>query len=559
MRLRPLHVLPAVVLVLAGILLGLRLEAHLTQEDTYLQLKKLEEAFLLINRRYVEDVDAEDLADHAIEAMLKDLDPHSSYITAEEAREMQETYRGSFSGVGIMFEIVDDTVRVVSPLSGGPSEEEGVMSGDQIVAIDDSSAIGIDNDEVRERLKGPKGSEVSMTVQRAGVPEPIRFVVTRDDIPLYTVDASYLMDDGETGYVRISRFAQTTHEEFLEAVAELRAQGMTQLMLDLRGNPGGVMDAAVRIVDELLAGRQTIVYTQGRDDTFNATYRSKPGDTLEDLPAMVLVSPYSASASEIVSGALQDHDRALIVGQRTFGKGLVQRPFQLEDGSLLQMTVSRYYTPSGRLIQTPYENGDTEDYYREKFEGLEATAFDVSEYRESVPDSLHFQTAHGRTVFGGGGILPDYFIPIDTTHVPLVRKARAGGLQVLMRDYFLRNEAQYRQQYTDERGFVNHFAFSDQEMNAFWTFAETEGGVELVHDSVLVNVEEDIFLAGDYEANEAFFKSYLKAAFARQLFGIDAAIAVRNEVDTTLEEAMQLWPRADRLAAYHAAEVQPQH
>lgn len=552
-RRKTYYVLPAVVLILVGALLGVKLEASLSSSDTFEELRKLENAFLLINRKYVEEVDPQETAEEAIVAMLKTLDPHSSFFSAEEVAELRQGYQGSFGGVGIYFEVVRDTARVISPISGGPSEKMGVQAGDQIVSINDSSAIGIGSDGIVERLKGEIGTEVEMTVTRSGVENPISFNITRGEIPIYTVDASYMMDES-TGYLKLNRFAMTTPDEVREHMQTLIDAGMERLVLDLRSNPGGVMEAAVQVADMILGGRQMIVYTQGRDDAFDAEYRSSPGGMWETQPVVVLVNNGSASASEIVAGALQDHDRALIVGRRTFGKGLVQRPFELTDGSVLQLTVSRYYTPAGRLIQTPYEDGERQDYYREKLESLRATAFDMSAYTEDVPDSLKYETEHGRVVFGGGGILPDYFIPADTMHSPLEEGVLSGQFVTVMRDWFLSNEQQMREEWSERRDyFMNSYTLSDDRMEAFWDFAEGRGFV-LTRETSEAVVSDSTYSYSDLQEHRKFFASYLKASTARELFGVRAWYPIRNEVDPVLDEAMQLWNRAETLAAYHSSE-----
>ena len=359
-RIKKMYLVPVVVLM-AGIVLGMGIGQVMSSDDTLEQLRKLEDAFIVITQQYVEKVDPADMAEEAITGMLKELDPHSSYISAEQIAEVQESYQGSFGGIGVWFEIIDDTARVTSVINGGPSEKVGILAGDRIVLIDDSSSVGLNSNGIQKRLKGPVGTPVTVGVQRRGLAEPVSFEITRGRIPLYSIDTSYMVDD-QTGYIRVGRFAMTTHREFRERMDQLKAQGMERLILDLRDNPGGIKSTAVGIADELVGAGKTLVYTQGRLARENERDASTAGGQFEEQPVIVLVNRYSASGSEIVAGALQDHDRALIVGERTFGKALVQRQFPLRDGSVLQMTVSRYYTPSGRLIQTPYEQGDYEDY-----------------------------------------------------------------------------------------------------------------------------------------------------------------------------------------------------
>ena len=555
---KTLYILPAVLLLLIGTGLGMKLESSFSSDDTYEHLRKLQDAFLIINRQYVEEVKPDNLAQHAIEGMLKELDPHSTYISADRVADMKDSYEGSFGGVGIIFQVVEDTVRVMSTISGGPSEEEGVMGGDRIIGIDDSSAIGITNDQVRNRLKGEIGSKVKMTVDRQGRKSNIDFVITRGEIPMHTIESSYMLDD-ETGYIRLSRFAMTTPGEFDKALQELKGKGMERLVFDLRSNPGGVMDAAVKVADEMLEGGQTIVYTKGREEKFDARHRSTSGGDFEEQPVILLVNEQSASASEIVAGALQDHDRALIVGRRTFGKGLVQKPFSLSDGSVLQMTVSRYYTPVGRLIQTPYEDGSKEDYYESKVTSLNNTAYDVSNYIDNVPDSLKYKTDMGRTVFGGGGILPDYFVPHDSTQAPLVEAARGGHLRRFAVRWFLSNGHELREHWGGrQEAFINNFEVNEDMLQSFFEYAQTEdlGDFKLTENPDEVSVEEGVFPKADVDENFSFFSTYLKAFIARRLYGATAWFPIYNKVDPVFEETSTLWNRASRLAHADAANTQ---
>ena len=555
---KALYVLPAVLILLIGTGLGMKLESSFSSDDTYEHLRKLQDAFLIINRQYVEEVKPDNLAQHAIEGMLKELDPHSTYISAERVADMRDSYQGSFGGVGIVFQVVQDTVHVISTISGGPSEEAGVMGGDRIVEIDDSSAVGISSNEVRNRLKGEIGSKVRMTVDRQGREKNIDFIITRGEIPMHTIDSSYMLDD-ETGYIRLSRFAMTTPEEFNKALHELKEKGMQRLVFDLRSNPGGVMDAAIEVADEMLKGGQTIVYTKGRKEEFDDRYRSTSGGNFEEQPVILLVNERSASASEIVAGALQDHDRALIVGRRTFGKGLVQKPFSLSDGSVLQMTISRYYTPVGRLIQTPYEDGNKEDYYESKFTSLNNTAYNVSDYIDSVPDSLKYKTDMGRTVFGGGGILPDYFVPHDSTQAPLVEAAREGHLRRFAVRWFLSNGHELRERWSDrQEAFINNFEVNEDMLQSFFEYAQAEdiGNFRLTENPDEVSIEEGVFPKADVEENFSFFSTYLKAFIARRLYGATAWFPIYNQIDPVFEETSTLWDRASRLTHSNTAKVQ---
>lgn len=530
-------------------MLGMKLESSLSGADTFDQLRKLKDAFVIINQQYVDDVSTKELAEDGIRGMLEALDPHSTYISREELAEIQESYQGSFGGVGIWFEVLRDTARIISTVSEGPSEAAGALAGDRIVAINDSSAIGMTADQVRERLKGPVGTRVEMTVQRAATGREHRLDITRDEIPLYTVDASYMVDD-ETGYVRINRFAMTTYDEFMEALQDLKSQGMHRLILDLRSNPGGIMEAAVRMIDEMLGGDQMIVYTSGRDPAAAARFRSRHGGQFTDEPIIVLVNEYSASASEIVAGALQDHDRALVVGQRTFGKGLVQNQFPLPDGSVLQMTVARYYTPSGRLIQTPYEDGDQSEYLERKFGDYDAATFDPSTYADTVPDSLKFETANGRLVFGGGGILPDVVVPRDSAGVMRV-VAGSGFDAAFAREWFADNEQQLRGAWTDKRvEFLQDFSVSASMWEEFVDFMG-ENGVTVTQDEEEVSLRDGVISASELQQYRPQLETYLKGRIAQELFGSRAWFDVYKDVDPELQAALELWDRAMLLAGYH--------
>jgi carboxyl-terminal processing protease len=550
MRFRSVYLIPALFFLILGLILGIKVDSVVSSTDTFEQLRKLEDAFLVINRQYVDEVDGRKLSEEAIAGMLKALDPHSSYISAADVQAIQEGYRGSFGGIGIWYEIVNDTARVLNTIADGPSEAVGVMAGDRIVMISDSAATGVSTDDIQSRLRGPIGSKVSMTVLRLGAREPVRFEITRGRIPIYTVDSAYMMDE-RTGYIKISRFAMTTYDEFLGHLRRLQSEGMDRLVLDLRNNPGGVMEAAVRIADEFLSGGQTIVYTRSRNPQFNMTERATRGGSFEQQPLIILVNENSASASEIVAGALQDHDRALIVGRRTFGKGLVQSQFPLPDGSLLQMTVSRYYTPSGRLIQTPYDGGDARDYYQQKFAALDRSAFHLEEYIESIPDSLKFRTDRGRVVFGGGGILPDFVISRDTTLAPIVRAIIGQGLDLqFVREYFERNETSLRARWGDQRRtFIDGYQVEDALWSEFWRFAQPKLDPAAFDDASVTAAQLSRAAA---DANRTILETRLKAWIARQLYSAEAVHPILNTIDNELEEALRLWDRANSLAAFHA-------
>ncbi|MEM6647151.1 MAG: S41 family peptidase [Bacteroidota bacterium] len=553
MQIRKIYLVPAVLILAVGVILGMQIDLANSSDDVRQNGMKIQEAFYLISKQYVDDVDTGRVAEYSIEGMLKQLDPHSIYIDAEDMKEVQDEYRGEFGGIGIWFQIMNDTARVVSTISGGPSEEAGVLAGDRIISVDGTEVVGETN--LQKYLKGPVGTDVLVTMQRLGEDEPIDISIRRDKIRLVSIDSAYMLDD-ETGYIHIERFSAKTHEEFVEAVQRLRADGMEQLMIDLRNNGGGVMQSALAMVNEMVDGGKVIVSTRSRIAEYNDRVVSNERGMLKNMPVIVMVNGSSASASEIVSGALQDHDRALIVGRRTFGKGLVQKPFSLSDGSVLQMTISRYYTPSGRLIQTPYEDGDKEDYYKEKFESLQSTYFSLDEYKESIPDSLQYETSHGRTVYGGGGILPDFFLPLDTTVAPVMRALNRRATYIrYVREFFDKDEQGLRDRWGDRKDdFATAYAISDDMWNGFWAYAAEEDEITVTTDDAMVNAEENIFPMAQVTENRALIETYLTAYMAGRLYGQEASIPIFNSVDDELESAQRFWDEARDLAeTYHMA------
>lgn len=551
MRLRNAHVLPAIVLLLVGVALGVQFESTVSSDNALQQFEKLKRAFILISGKYVEPVDADELAEEGVKGMLNSLDPHSSYIPPKEVRDTRDRYEGSFGGIGIRFE-PGDTARVISPITGGPSAKVGVMAGDRIVEIEDSSAIGLSGDAIQNRLKGKIGTTVSITVYRPLADKRLTFTITRDEIPLYSVPTSYMIDE-KTGYIEISRFAMSTHKEFMNKVSQLRKDGMERLVLDLRNNPGGVMQSAVKIGDELLGDDMTIVRTKGRDPQMNTQYQGHSGGTLENQPVIVLVNRRSASASEILAGALQDHDRALVVGRRTFGKALVQKQFELNDGSLLQMTVGRYYTPVGRLIQTPYEKGNRKAYYEEKSANWHDAVYDAAKYRKQIPDSLTYKTDHGRTVFGGGGILPDHVVVPDTTSLAtFVRESQVDAL--FAREWFSEHEKRLRSKWQNrETEFLNSFEVPSKAIDEFWTYAEDEELLTLTGDADEVTPQERIYARSEADSIRALIRSRLRGHLANALYGAGTGQSVLNRTTPIFQEALSLWPDAKELAGYHTA------
>ena len=401
--------------VVVGVLLGSFFANHFAGNRLSIinnSSNKVIDLFHLIDDQYVDSVNISDLVEKSLPQILRELDPHSTYISASEVEESMQDLKGSFSGIGVQFTLYKDTIRVVRVVKGGPSESIGLQAGDRIVAINNEAYVGdsIDNDGTMKRLKGPKGSQVKLKVVRAGVTKPLAFTVTRGDVPVKTVDAVY-MAAPNVGYIRVTSFGETTYSEFLAALARLQAQGFTNLIVDLRGNPGGYMETAVQLANEFLPKNSLIVYTQGRKSP-RKEYTTDGRGAYQKMPLVVLLDETSASASEIFAGAIQDNDRGTVIGRRSFGKGLVQAPIEFRDGSMLRLTTARYYTPSGRCVQKPYVPGHDEDYEADLILRAEHGEYYSADSIQQKGEK--FKTRLGRTVYGGGGIMPDVFIPRDT-------------------------------------------------------------------------------------------------------------------------------------------------
>lgn len=405
-------ILSAALMLLLPVAVSAQLRINLGADSP---LRKLQIAEVAINSLYVDSVDEQKLVEDGIRGMVEKLDPHSSYSTAKEVKAMSEPLTGNFEGIGVQFNIIEDTLMVIQPVSGGPSERVGILAGDRIVSVNDTAIAGVkmSREEIMRRLRGPKGTKVRLGVVRRGIADRLSFTVTRDKIPVETVDAAYIIRPS-VGYVRIGSFGATTHDELLAALDKLREQGMKSLVLDLQDNGGGYLQAAVDIANEFLAKGDLIVYTEGRS-VRRFDYRAKGNGTFRNGRVVALVNEYTASAAEIVTGALQDQDRGTVVGRRSFGKGLVQRPIDLPDGSMIRLTVAHYFTPAGRCIQKPYVKGDAKDYAMDVLNRLKHGEL-------TNADSIHFADSlkcytlrRHRPVYGGGGIMPDYFVPLDTT------------------------------------------------------------------------------------------------------------------------------------------------
>lgn len=517
-----------------------------------------ESAYLYVSNNRPEE-DMTKLTEYAIRGMFSTLDPHSVYIEPEESEEDQENFAGKFQGIGVQFNIIEDSITVITAIAGGPSDQLGIQSGDRIVQIEDSSAVGKTNDWVLHNLRGEKGSKVRVGIIRPGVNGILYFTITRDDIPLYTVDTSYMLDK-ETGYIKINRFAATTHDEFMEAMDRLKTEGMDRLVLDLRGNPGGYLGQAVAIAEEFFPRGTSLVSTNSRHTRFNDEYFSRRDGVFKDKPVIVLVDEGSASASEIVSGALQDHDRALIVGRRSFGKGLVQQQYELVDKSMVRVTISRYLTPSGRLIQKPFAEGGNEEYAYEIYRRNDDAMNDAVEFLDHVPDSLRFQTDAGRTVYGGGGIVPDYIIQPDTTRSGYminfaIRKRAAFDF---VRDYLDTNGDAFRAQWeSDFENFRENFEWSDADITSFKERLMKEGFVVTDEVDSPDYKNDSLFVPDGYFEEVAWMaEGRMKAEIARQVWGMPYFYPVVNDYfDTTLKESMTLWEAVARLNALAKGEL----
>lgn len=522
--------------------------------DSY---NNFEEAYLYVANNYP-DEDMSDLTDTSIREMLKTLDPHSVYIEPEDSDRIQEEFEGKFQGVGIQFNIIQDTITVITAISGGPSDQLGIMSGDRIVSIDDSSAVGYSNEDVLKKLRGEKGTEVDVEIVRPRNSRPLKFTIERDDIPITTIDTEYMIDE-QTGYVKINRFAATTHEEFLSSVEKLRDDGMDRIILDLRNNPGGYLSQAIAISEEFFPRNTKLVSTNSKHSRFNQEVFSSRNGELMDIPVIVLVNEGSASASEIVSGAIQDHDRGLVVGQRTFGKGLVQQQYELVDGSNVRVTISRYLTPSGRLIQKPFEGG-SEDYAFEFVHRSSDAAVDAEEFEDQVPDSLRYTTKAGRPVFGGGGIVPDIVVQEDTTSSPylfnfmLVNRVDFN----FVREYLDKEGDDFRAEWEDSfMDYRENFEWSDEDKQMFLEMLEDEG-LELVEGLEEPEVEDDTLRISREMYDELVELNYgrMKAEMARQIWGNEYFYPVVNDYfNETLSEAVKLWDEVKELEAYASTQA----
>lgn len=512
--------------ITACIAAAITLSAHVSGKNET-QRYKLLMVENSISQLYVDDVNEESLVESAIRGMLEELDPHSSYSTKKETQESTEVMQGSFSGIGIQFNMQKDTLYVIQTIAGGPSEKVGILPGDRFIMVNDTLIAGqkMRNTDIMKRLRGKKGTKVDIKVKRGANDNLLDFRITRDDIPLNSIDAVY-MADKKTGYIRLSRFAATSYKEFDEAVAKLKAQGMEQLILDLTDNGGGYMNIAAQIVNEMLNRNNLIVYTQGRKSPRQNLTADGQGN-FKSQKVVVMINQFSASASEILSGAIQDWDRGVVVGRRSFGKGLVQREFMLPDSSSYRLTIARYYTPSGRNIQKPYNKGNRDDYDKDiidRYNRGELQSADSVHFA----DSLRYTTLRtGRTVYGGGGIMPDVFVPLDTTrytdyHRALVAK---GIISLRALNYVDRNRAQLKADYPDEDSFIDRFNVSDDMLD------------ELIEAGKKEKVE---FNEEQFKTSKELIRMMMKAAIANDLFTTNAYFRIINTQNDIFNEALSI-------------------
>lgn len=512
-----------ILLFAVGLLTAAGLQA---QSDA--DLRKLGIAEMAIKSLYVEEVDEKKLVEDAIRGMLEKLDPHSSYTTPKETKELNEPLNGSFEGIGVQFNMVEDTLIVIQPVTNGPSERVGIIAGDRIVAVADTAIAGVkmSKEEIMRRLRGPKGTVAHLKVVRTGIKDTLRFDVVRDKIPVFSIDATYMIRP-TVGYIRIGNFSATTYQEFLDSMAVLQKQGMQQLILDLQDNGGGYLQAAADLAGEFLKAGDLIVYTDGRR-TGRHDYKATRTGRFSDMKVVVLVNEYSASAAEIVTGAIQDQDRGMVVGRRTFGKGLVQRPIDLPDGSMIRLTVAHYYTPSGRCIQKPYVKGDKKDYAMDLINRLKNGELTNQDSIHFV-DSLKYETLHEhRTVYGGGGIMPDYFVPLDTTIYTKYHRELAAKSVIIQQNlrYVDNNRKKLRKQYSDFASFKERFDVPQSLIDTIVREGEKQG----------VKPKDDEELTQSLP----MLKLQLKALIARDLWNMTEYFSIFNESNAIVNKALEV-------------------
>ena len=518
---------PLVLAFLSGIVVAfilfkrLQPKSHFASPSNY---GKIGEVMDYIQNYYFDTIDNEKLIEVTLATMLENLDPHSAYATAEENKRLTESLGGAFEGVGIQFNIMNDTVMVVQVVSGGPSEKAGIRAGDRIVSVNDSTIAGngITNDQVFKLLRGKKHSKVKIGIHRPGFPDTYFFDITRDVIPTYTLDVAYMLD-ATTGYIKINQFGENTYNEFLDAVFGLKNKGMASLVLDLRGNSGGYLGTAINLCDEFLPKNDLIVYTEGRNMPENKIYATAIGN-FEKGSLVVLIDDFSASASEIVAGAVQDNDRGWVVGRRSFGKGLVQQQFVLSDSSTIRLTVARYHTPSGRCIQRNYDNG-TDNYYGDLLRRYESGEMDNADSIK-FDENLQYKTKKGRTVYGGGGIMPDFFVPLDRdSNAMAFNEIYNSGLLIEFTfNYANEHKSEILRQYPAAEDFVSKMTVSEATVNQFMQFYQNKGRKIPTMNST----------------SQKELRLWLKAFIGRNIYEENGFYPVINSTDKTILKALEV-------------------
>ena len=491
-------------------------------------LRKLQIAEMAVTNLYVDSVNEDKLVEDGIRGMLEKLDPHSSYLTAKEVKEANEPLQGNFEGIGVQFNMAEDTLLVIQPVTNGPSEKVGIIAGDRIVKVNDTIIAGVKmpKEEIMKRLRGPKGTKVVLAIVRRGIQDTLTFNVVRDKIPIHTIDAAYMVRP-KVGYIRIGSFGAATHDEFVESMNKLTKAGMESLILDLQENGGGYLQTAVKIAEEFLQAGDLIVYTNGRR-TQRTEYKAKGGGLFTKGKVIVLVDSYTASAAEIVSGAIQDHDRGIVVGRRTFGKGLVQRPIDLPDGSMIRLTIAHYYTPSGRCIQKPYEKGKQKDYAEDMLHRLKSGEL-MSADSVHFADSLKYYTLkEHRVVYGGGGIMPDEFVPLDTTKYTRFHRELAAKSLVINANlrYVDQNRKQLHREYKTFDDYCQRFEVPQSVIDGIMAEAEKQN----------IKPKDD----EELQRTLPYLRLQLKALIARDLWEMNEYFTIMGETNDILQRALQL-------------------
>ena len=518
--------------LVAGILIGTFYTNHFSGNKLGIintSSNKLNALLHIIDEQYVDTVNMFNLVEEAMPQILAELDPHSSYIPAKDLEAVNSDLKGSFSGIGVQFTIQDDTIHINSVIPGGPSEKVGLLAGDRIVEVDDSSFVGkiVTNEEAMRRLKGEKGSKVKLGIYRPGEKDILHFTIVRGDIPVKSIDAAYMVND-KFGYVKVNKFGETTYPELLVALAKLAQANCKGMIIDLRGNTGGYMAAAIQMVNEFLPNNKLIVYTEGRKSP-RENYTSNGTGSSQTMPLIVLMDEGSASASEIFAGAIQDNDRGTIIGRRSFGKGLVQQPIEFSDGSAIRLTIARYYTPSGRCIQKPYEKGNDAEYEMDIITRYEhGEFFSADSIKQNIKERYH--TGLGRTVYGGGGIMPDIFVPQDTTGMTsYYRMAATRGLIVRYTlDYTDKNRSKLQEYDTPEK--MEAYLKKQNLLEKFAEYAESKG---LKRRNILM-----------YKSKKLFEES-LYGNVIYNMLGMEAYIAYSNQTDKTVQKALEVLEKGE--------------